>query len=87
MSKSGDGVAGHLAPGVREHLQLGDDARIAMMQRDRWIDYSRAGEVLDRLERLLATPERDRMPCLLLHGERRRSRRPRSQRADHSAQA
>jgi hypothetical protein len=39
------------------------------MQRDRWIDYARAGAVLDRLERLLATPERDRMPCLLLHGE------------------
>jgi type II secretory pathway predicted ATPase ExeA len=69
MSKSGDGAAGHLAPAIREHLQLGDDARIATMQRDRWIDYSRAGAVLDRLERLLATPERDRMPCLLLHGE------------------
>ena len=39
------------------------------MQRDRWIDYSRAGAVLDRLGLLLATPERDRMPCLLLHGE------------------
>lgn len=69
MSKYGDGGAGHLAPGIREHLQLGDDARIAIMQRDRWIDYVRADAVLDRLERLLATPERDRMPCPLLHGE------------------
>ena len=66
MSKSGDG---HLAPGIREHLQLGDDARIASTQRERWIDYARAGAVLDRLGRLLATPERDRMPCLVLHGD------------------
>lgn len=66
MSKSGDS---HLAPSIREQLQLGDDARIASMQRDRWIDYARAGAVLERLDRLLATPERDRMPCLVLHGD------------------
>jgi type II secretory pathway predicted ATPase ExeA len=66
MSKSGDA---HLAPGIREHLELGDDARIAMMQRDRWIDYARASAVLERLGRLPATPERDRMPCLVLHGD------------------
>ncbi len=39
------------------------------MQRDRWIDYARASAVLERLSRMLATPARDRMPCLLLHGE------------------
>lgn len=69
MSKSGENSTTHLAPNVRELLLLGDDARIQSMQRDRWIDYSRAGAVLDRLGLLLATPERDRMPCLLLHGE------------------
>lgn len=38
------------------------------MQRDRWIDYSRASEATQRLERLILTPQRERMPCLLLHG-------------------
>ena len=68
MSKSGEGVS-HLAPAVREMLLLSDEARIKSMQRDRWIDYARGSAVLERLTRLLATPERDRMPCLLLHGE------------------
>jgi hypothetical protein len=68
MSRSGEGVF-HLAPALREVLLLSDEARIKSMQRDRWIDYARAGTVLERLTRLLATPERDRMPCLLLHGE------------------
>ena len=68
MLKSGESSA-HLVPGVRELLVLGEEARIQAMQRDRWIDYARGTSVLDRLSRLLATPERDRMPCLLLHGE------------------
>ncbi len=69
MSKSGDIPATHLAPAIRELLMIGDEARIQWMQRDRWIDYARGASVLERLARLLATPERDRMPCLLLHGE------------------
>lgn len=68
MARSGEGVS-HLGPAVREMLLLSDEARISSMQRDRWIDYARASAVLERLTRLLATPERDRMPCLLLHGE------------------
>ena len=39
------------------------------MQRDRWVDYPRAIEARLRLERLLGTPERERMPCMVLHGE------------------
>ena len=70
MSKSGESpTLTHLAPGIREYVLLGDEARIRAMQRDRWIDYARAGAVLERMDRLLTTPERDRMPCLLLHGE------------------
>lgn len=68
MARSGEG-ASHLGPAVREMLLLSDEARISSIQRDRWIDYARASAVLERLARLLATPERDRMPCLLLHGE------------------
>ncbi len=70
MSNSGErATASHVAPNVRALLPLAEEVRIAAMQRDRWIDYARASAVLERLNRLLATPERDRMPCLLLHGE------------------
>ncbi|MDR5781225.1 TniB family NTP-binding protein [Caballeronia sp. LZ065] len=34
-----------------------------------WIDYPRATEALQVLERLHETPRRDRMPCLLIHGD------------------
>lgn len=70
MSNSGErATASHVAPNVRALLPLADDVRIGAMQRDRWIDYARASAVLERLSRMLATPARDRMPCLLLHGE------------------
>ena len=69
MPKSGDTATAHLAPDVRELLVLDDEARVQSMQRDRWIDYGRASAVLDRLDHLLTTPQRDRMPCLLLHGD------------------
>jgi len=39
------------------------------LQRDRWIDYPRATEAIQRLERLLNAPERERMPCLAMHGD------------------
>lgn len=47
---------------------LGDAERIGLLQRERWIDYPRASEALGRLLRLLHTPERHRMPCMMLHG-------------------
>ena len=59
----------HLAASVQEQAQLDDDARIRALLRDRWIDYPRATEALQRLERLLQTPQRERMPCLVLHGD------------------
>ena len=58
----------HLHPAVREMLALGDSQRIQALQRDRWIDYPRASEALGRLERLLNTPQKERMPCLVMHG-------------------
>ena len=59
----------HLAASVREQAQLDGDARIQALLRDRWIDYPRATEALQRFERLLQTPQRERMPCLILHGD------------------
>ena len=58
----------HLHPTVRELAQLGNEQRIRLLQRDRWIDYPRATEALRRLQRLLETPRRERMPCMVIHG-------------------
>lgn len=58
----------HLHPTVRELAMLGDTERIGLLQRERWIDYPRATEALAHLQRLLRTPERQRMPCMILHG-------------------
>jgi replication-associated recombination protein RarA len=49
-------------------LALEDSKRIQALQRDRWIDYPRASEAINRLERLLKTPQKERMPCMVLHG-------------------
>ena len=58
----------HLHSSARALALLGNEQRIRMLQRDRWIDYPRATEALRRLERLLETPQRERMPCLVIHG-------------------
>ncbi|WP_246216493.1 TniB family NTP-binding protein [Paraburkholderia agricolaris] len=59
----------HLLPAAREQAQLGNEERVKSLLRDRWIDYPRATEALQVLQRLYETPPRDRMPCLLLHGD------------------
>jgi Bacterial TniB protein len=59
----------HLLPATRSQAQLEDKARIQCLLRDRWIDYPRATQALEQLERLFGTPRRERMPCLLLHGD------------------
>ncbi|MEX3846880.1 TniB family NTP-binding protein [Paraburkholderia sp. BR10882] len=62
-------VLSHLLPTAREQARLGTEERIRSLLRDRWIDYPRASEALQLLERLHETPRRDRMPCLLIHGD------------------
>lgn len=59
----------HLTPETRALAQHADERRIAYLAEDRWIDYPRAREALQELERLLRSPERTRMPGLLIHGE------------------
>ena len=59
----------HLSPETRAVAELNDDQRFAHLAEDHWIDYPRAREALQQLERLLRCPERTRMPGLLLHGE------------------
>lgn len=64
-----DGTLAHLLPAARKQAELGNDERILGLLCDRWIDYPRATQALQQLERLFETPRRDRMPCLLLHGD------------------
>jgi hypothetical protein len=59
----------HLSEEARAVSELDDDRRIAHLAEDHWIDYPRAREALQMLERLLRCPKRTRMPGLLLHGE------------------
>jgi hypothetical protein len=57
----------HLASECREDAALPAPERIRRIQAERWIGYQRADTVINRLEELLVYPQRDRMPCLLLH--------------------
>lgn len=59
----------HLIPEARKIADLDDAQRIDAIQRDRWVNYPRATEALERLERLLQTPKRERMPCMVMHGD------------------
>src|SRR5690349_10095284 len=59
----------HLSPEARVLAQADDAERLAFLATDRWIDYPRARQALEILERLAAMPERSRMPGMLIHGE------------------
>jgi hypothetical protein len=56
----------HLQPPFRSIALQSAAERIAWIQQDRWIHYTRAEEALQRVAELLACPPRNRMPCLLL---------------------
>ena len=58
----------HLLDPYSARALLPDEERIEWIKQDRWIHYSRAERVLDRLTALLHYPPRDRMPCVLLFG-------------------
>ena len=59
----------HPTAEARVTADVDDTRRIAHLAEDHWIDYPRARQALQELERLLACPEKARMPGLLLHGE------------------
>jgi len=61
--------AEHLSESARAALVLPDDERIERIRRARWIGYTRAREILTKLEDLLVYPRQPRMPNLLLYGE------------------
>ena len=59
----------HLAPFARDALALPAEERIEYLSRPRWIGYSRAREIGDRLDEVLRHPKVHRMPNVLLVGE------------------
>lgn len=58
----------HLDPAVQAYADLPARERIEHIRVDRWIDYPRARQALDKLEELLLFPKRARMPNLLIFG-------------------
>jgi type II secretory pathway predicted ATPase ExeA len=58
----------HLFPSSRPVAALSAEERIRRIRADRWVNYPRAEQVLQKLEALLAFPQRARMPNLLLVG-------------------
>jgi hypothetical protein len=58
----------HLAPDAQRLAMLPGHERVQYVRADRWIGYTRARQALTRLEDLLTTPVRQRMPNLLLIG-------------------
>ena len=58
----------HLQPAHRPYALLADAERVDWIRQERWINYTRAEQVLVRLGELLRYPPRHRMPALLLFG-------------------
>lgn len=63
-----DSIAAHLDEAVRPDLLLPDDQRIARIDRDRWIGYGRARDILAELQRILRSERRQRPDNLLIIG-------------------
>jgi hypothetical protein len=59
----------HLSSSAAVALSLTDAERIERIRSARWIGYTRARQILDQLEALLAHPKTHRMPNLLLVGD------------------
>lgn len=58
----------HLDPALRSLAGMSQRERIERIRADRWVDYPRAREALDRLDELFLFPKRARMPNLLIFG-------------------
>ena len=59
----------HLSQKTRDLLDRPIEERIAYIQKDSWIPYSRANKVLQQLEDLLNHPKCDRMPNLAISAQ------------------
>ena len=61
-------VGGHLRPEARRLLDLLQPDRIAYLEKDLWINYPRAEQILARLKELFLLPRTHRMPNMLIIG-------------------
>lgn len=59
----------HLSKVAISKLELSNRDRIQHIKKSRWIGYSRATTILEKLEDLLVHPEQPRMPNMLIVGE------------------
>lgn len=59
----------HLNNEAQAALDLSDAERIFYINSENWIGYTRAKQILDRMEYLLTFPRRHRMPNLLIVGD------------------
>jgi hypothetical protein len=58
----------HLTQHARKMALLPDNERVQKIRSDRWIGYTKALHILNRLDDLLAWPPKQRMPNMLLIG-------------------
>lgn len=58
----------HLDPTHRSVADLPDEERIQWVRAERWISHPAAELALETMDDLLTYPQRNRMPCLLIHG-------------------
>lgn len=59
----------HLSPRAREVLILPNEERIRHILEDRWVGYTKANEIIAKLEDLLVHPKTGRMPNMLIVGK------------------
>ncbi|WP_240503621.1 MULTISPECIES: TniB family NTP-binding protein [Pseudoalteromonas] len=59
----------HLNEEVQRQLTKSNAERIEYILSSRWIGYSKAKDILSKLEDLLLYPKKHRMPCMLLVGD------------------
>lgn len=64
-----DSHRNNLLPQIRLILDEPDLFRIASLREDKWITYTTAKEILEKLDDLLLVPKKTRMPSLLLVGD------------------
>ncbi len=62
-------IAGRLTPKTIEFLDKSDEERTLYIKKERFIVYSGAQKILNKLEDLLIEPRKSRMPCLLIVGD------------------
>jgi type II secretory pathway predicted ATPase ExeA len=62
-------AAAHLSKNAQAALELSVEERLDRIRRPRWIGYTRAKKLLDKLDDLLTHPKTHRMPNLLIVGD------------------